>query len=79
MGLAQVVIVADDFTNLKPDVMATHAKIEPLLTQCRRWWLQNGTNYKNQATKMAGETTQYAPPPPFQGREPNSLTCRVTI
>ena len=40
MGLAQVVIVADDFTNLKPDVMATHAKIEPLLTQCRRWWLQ---------------------------------------
>ncbi len=46
-------VVADDFTSFKPGVVATHVKIEQLLTNIGGGGTA-GTNYKNLAMKAAG-------------------------
>ncbi len=46
-------IVADDFTSFRPGVVATHVKLEQLLTNIGGGGT-DGTSYKNQAMKAAG-------------------------
>ena len=46
-------VVAEDFTTFKPGVVATHVKIEQLLTQIGGGG-PKGTEFKNQAMKAAG-------------------------
>jgi len=46
-------VVADDFTSFKPGVVATHVKLEQLLTNIGGGGTA-GTEYKNQAMKAAG-------------------------
>lgn len=46
-------IIADDFTNFKPGVVATHIKLEQLLTNIGGGGTE-GTLFKNQAIKAAG-------------------------
>jgi len=46
-------VIADDFTSFKPGVVATHVKIEQLLTNIGGGGT-HGTEFKNQAMKMAG-------------------------
>lgn len=46
-------VIADDFTSFKPGVVATHVKLEQLLTNIGGGGTE-GTDFKNQAMKMAG-------------------------
>ncbi|HHJ81127.1 MAG TPA: hypothetical protein ENJ65_05795 [Candidatus Tenderia electrophaga] len=46
-------VIADDFTSFKPGVVATHVKLEQLLTNIGGGGTE-GTLFKNQAMKAAG-------------------------
>ncbi len=46
-------VAADDFTSFKPGVVATRVKLEQLLTNIGGGGT-GGTDFKNQALKMAG-------------------------